>query len=312
MNPYQNNYDPYAQQQQQGYGQGPVQSPQQYGQQPPVQPIQPDPYGPQFSSPQQFGMGQPPQSPQQYGQQPPMYGQQGYGQQPSYGQALCQPQQQGYGQGPVPQQFGQPNQNWVGQCNAPILDSPQLRKTFEMWDTKKDGQLTPHELQKAMHHMGEKVSDEDVRLIMQMFDKDHSGTISYPEFGQLYNYVVELKQEFNTHDKDRNGTLSMDQAKSAMHKHHGALMLAGGAMTIYALFKLHDMHKTGRLDWSQFLRMGLHMGSLRSQYEGQMGLPQGQFGQQQQIGFQDPYGTPQHKHHGFASWATGMIEQFRR
>jgi len=259
-------FQPYSPQQnygQQGFGQQP------YGQGPPTQYGQPQ-YG-------QQSLGQD-QGPSQYGEQ---YGQQPYTPQQGYGQQGFA--QQPYGQGPTTQ-YGQPlqsqgfgPQNW-GQGYGGI--DPQLAQTFAMWDTNHDGSLEPHEVMKAMHHMGEPVTEDDVRMIMNMFDKDHSGTISMNEFGALWTYVNELKQEFHTADVNRTGLLDIEQVKQALHRHHKALMLAGGAATVYALFKLHDAHKRGKLDWSNFLKLSLHMGALRSQYESNQG-PQPSYGQQQ-------------------------------
>jgi len=193
-----------------------------------------------------------------------------------------------------------------------------LRQIFDKWDTDHNGYITPNELQKAMHHLGEPVSDEDIRLIMTMFDKEHTGRIDFAEFGQLYNYVSELKQEFTKADTSRTGSLDMDQVKSAMHRHHKALMLAGGVATVYSLFKLHDLHKKGKLEWPHFLRLGLHMGALRSNYESSgaqqqlLGLPQsGGFGQQS-YGQQQSYGGHQKLFENFANWASGMIDSHIR
>jgi len=224
--------------------------------------------------------------PQQQG-----FGQQGFGQQQSYGSPT---QGQQFGQSWTSHQLAGPSQ---------YVDQNQLRQVFDSWDKNHNGQIDPKELMKAMHHMGEQVSEQDVTQIMGMFDKDHSGTIDFSEFQQLYTYVNQLKQEFNNADTHKHGSLDFEQVKQALHKHHKALILAGGAATIYTLFKLHDHHKKEKLDWSQFLAMSLHLGNLRSGFEDQ------QFGQQGQQGQFQSYLSPSgQKHHqnlfqNFANWA---------
>jgi len=301
MNPYNQQYgqqqQPYGQQQQ-GYGQqGPQygQGPNQPYQSPSMQPQQ------QYGSPQMQPYGQ-----QQFNQ-PPQYGSpqmQQFGQQQQYGSPQMQPygqQQQFGGQGWMSQQFSGPSQ---------FVDLNQLRQAFDTMDKNHNGQIDAHELEKAMHHLGEKVNSQDVSSIMQMYDKNHNGTIDFNEFQQLWAYINELKQEFNNADTNKSGFLNFDQVKQALHKHHKALILAGGAATVYSLFKIHDIKKKENLDWSDFLKMSLHLGSLRSGYETQQ-FGQQQFGQQQ-FG-QQGYGGYQQKHEGmfenFANWAES---HFRR
>jgi len=305
---YNQNFNPYQQQQQQ--------QPNQFGQQ-----------GPQYGqNQQQFGQQQGYGSPQQQGfnQQTPGYGQQQFQQpqQQGYGSPYVQPlnpqNQQQFGQQYGQQQFGQQQSgNWMNQqLSGPAqgFDSEELRRTFQKWDKNGNGQIEPQELKKLMKHLGEEVHDEDLQLMMDMFDKDHSGTIDYNEFYQLWNYINQMKQEFHQAGGTHKG-LDIEGVKAALGRHHKALMLAGGAATVFTLFKLHDLHKKGKLEWPHFMRLGLHMGALRNKFERNQGNQsigwgqQGGFGQQQQWQ-QQP--QKQSMFENFSGFAGQMIESYMR
>jgi len=313
---YNQNYNPYQQQQQY------PNSPSQFGQQGPQQGPQQGQFGQQgYGSPQQLG------SPQQgYGS--PQQNQ-GYGQQ----QQFQQPQQQGYGspyvqplnqqnQQQFGQQYGQNQQSgqqldqggWMNQqLSGPAqgFDSEELRKTFQKWDKNGNGQIDPSELKQLMKHMGEEVHDEDIQLMMDMFDKDHSGTIDYNEFYQLWNYINQMKQEFHQAGGTHHG-LDIEGVKAALGRHHKALMLAGGAATVFTLFKLHDLHKKGKLEWPHFMRLGLHMGALRNKFERNQGSQsQSMWGNQQQQQWQQQP-QKQSMFENFSGFAGQMIESYVR
>ncbi|KAJ1932186.1 hypothetical protein FBU59_006460 [Linderina macrospora] len=49
-----------------------------------------------------------------------------------------------------------------------------------------------------------------------MFDRDHSGTISFDEFVGLWRYIEEWKQCFRTFDRDNSGTIDRGELLQAL------------------------------------------------------------------------------------------------
>ncbi|KAG0362812.1 Alpha-1 3/1 6-mannosyltransferase alg-2 [Gamsiella multidivaricata] len=57
---------------------------------------------------------------------------------------------------------------------------------------------------------------ETVRLMMNMFDRDNDGTISFNEFIGLWNYIEKWKACFQTYDLDGSGTIDAMELQKAL------------------------------------------------------------------------------------------------
>ena len=57
-----------------------------------------------------------------------------------------------------------------------------MRRIFSKFDTDGNGTLNRKELQRATAMLGDKFSEEDIGLLMEVLDKDHSDTIDMEEF----------------------------------------------------------------------------------------------------------------------------------
>eukprot|EP01091_Cochliopodium_minus_P016190 TRINITY_DN5985_c0_g1_i9.p1 TRINITY_DN5985_c0_g1~~TRINITY_DN5985_c0_g1_i9.p1 ORF type:complete len:267 (-),score=106.89 TRINITY_DN5985_c0_g1_i9:40-840(-) len=181
----------------QGYGQQPIQGqqpPQGYGQQPPQG-----------------------QQPQGYGQQP-----QGYGQQPQYGQQPLQGQQppQGYGQQPL--QGQQPLSPWHLKQqqifkNLPQQDVQRLQMWFNAVDKDKSGSISLQELV-IMEWGSVKLSEDTARRLMNLFDSNYSGSITFEEYASLHTFFSQVQNSFFTSDNDRSGFLDGREVLPALQR----------------------------------------------------------------------------------------------
>jgi len=61
-----------------------------------------------------------------------------------------------------------------------------MRRTFSKFDTDGNGTLNRKELQRATAMLGDRFSDEDIGVLMEVLDKDHSDTIDMEEFIQAF------------------------------------------------------------------------------------------------------------------------------
>ncbi|KAI9351005.1 hypothetical protein BD770DRAFT_394106 [Pilaira anomala] len=162
--------------------------------------------------------GQPPQ--QQYGQ----YNQQqqggyapsphaGYRPAPPPGGAPPPPSGQGY---PPSQQYGRPAPPARPQGPPPGSD-PQLWNWFTAVDTDRSGQLSVDELQRALVNGDwSPFNIETVRTMVNMFDKDNSGTIDFNEFAGLWKYIEDWKRCFQTFDADNSGNIDHKEMSNAL------------------------------------------------------------------------------------------------
>ncbi|CAO3620670.1 unnamed protein product [Cunninghamella blakesleeana] len=110
-------------------------------------------------------------------------------------------------------------------ANAPPPPPPQQQdaKTQQLWsffsavDSDGSGQLTVHELQRALVNGDwSPFNIETVRTIVNMFDADNSGTIGFQEFSGLWTYIEEWKRCFQTFDRDGSGTIDQAELSSAL------------------------------------------------------------------------------------------------
>uniref|UniRef100_H2ZH22 EF-hand domain-containing protein n=1 Tax=Ciona savignyi TaxID=51511 RepID=H2ZH22_CIOSA len=119
----------------------------------------------------------------------------GYGNQPHY-------QQQQY-----PGGYGQP----------PQMQQPNLAEIFGRVDRDRSGQITTKELQEALSNGSwQPFNPETVRLMIGMFDHDHSGTIGFNEFSGLWKYVTDWQATFRSYDRDNSGTIDKNELKNAL------------------------------------------------------------------------------------------------
>lgn len=49
-----------------------------------------------------------------------------------------------------------------------------------------------------------------------MFDKDHSGTINFQEFGSLWKYVQDWQKTFKSYDRDNSGSIDKHELKTGL------------------------------------------------------------------------------------------------
>ncbi|KAI8822129.1 uncharacterized protein EV422DRAFT_525743 [Fimicolochytrium jonesii] len=154
-------------------------------------------------------------APQQYGgaAPPPQYGQ------PQQQQAYGQPQQQAYGQPQQPygqQSYGVSQQAPPSQVPPPGAD-PQLWSWFVAVDADRSGECNPQEIQRALINGDwSPFSLETVQLMMTLFDRDGSGSISFQEFVSLWKYIEDWKRIFKQFDRDNSGTINRAELRQAL------------------------------------------------------------------------------------------------
>ncbi|KAI5479233.1 hypothetical protein MNV49_003927 [Pseudohyphozyma bogoriensis] len=171
---------------------------------------------------QQQGYGGPPQG--NYGQQGG-YGGQSYGGQSYGGQyggapgGYGQPPQQGYGGPPQGQYGGQQGGYGGGYGQQQGGGDPQLRMWFDSVDVDRSGAISAIELKQALVNGDwSAFSDECIKMLLNLFDADRSGTIGFNEFSGLWNYIKEWQGVFRNFDRDRSGTIDANELQAALNQ----------------------------------------------------------------------------------------------
>jgi len=101
--------------------------------------------------------------------------------------------------------------------NPPRGADPQLWSWFVSIDKDRSGAITLQELQKALVNGDFTPFDLDtVKLLMNIFDVDRSGTIGFNEFAGIWKYIKDWQGVFLHFDRDRSGTIDGNELQAAL------------------------------------------------------------------------------------------------
>ena len=98
----------------------------------------------------------------------------------------------------------------------------ELKEAFQIFDKNGDGSISIAELEQILKSLGEKPTQEDVKLMVAKVDKDGDGNISFEEFVALMasaktdSSEAEMRQAFDVFDADRSGKISKEELKQVM------------------------------------------------------------------------------------------------
>ncbi|CAL5344522.1 hypothetical protein CsSME_00032553 [Camellia sinensis var. sinensis] len=135
-------------------------------------------------------------------------------------------------------------------------DIKGLKAMFTNMDTDKSGTITYEELKTGLARLGSKLSEVEVKQLMEAADVDGNGTIDYIEFitATMHRHKLErdehLFKAFQYFDKDNSGFITRDELESAM-KEYGM----GDDDTIREIISEVDTDNDGRINYEEFCTM---------------------------------------------------------
>uniref|UniRef100_A0A6M2DKA6 Programmed cell death protein 6 n=1 Tax=Xenopsylla cheopis TaxID=163159 RepID=A0A6M2DKA6_XENCH len=92
-----------------------------------------------------------------------------------------------------------------------------LWDVFQRVDRDRSGYISADELQVALSNgTWNPFNPETVRLMIGMFDKRNSGTVSFEDFGALWKYVTDWQNCFRSFDSDGSGNIDKNELKTAL------------------------------------------------------------------------------------------------
>ena len=101
----------------------------------------------------------------------------------------------------------------------------RLRKVFDVIDEDGSGTIDTAELKGMLEQLGQRPSDYQVSTMLQLADKDKSGTIDFEEFCMIYGKTVEQDREdsqselydcFRVLDNDKSGFIDRNELMKIM------------------------------------------------------------------------------------------------
>merc|ERR1712141_411760 len=102
--------------------------------------------------------------------------------------------------------------------HQPQVD-PNVSRWFGAVDIDRSGQINANELRQALINGNySHFSEEACHMMIDMFDKDSSGTINIQEFQQLFTSIGQWKNVFQGFDKDRSGSIEVYELSQAFQQ----------------------------------------------------------------------------------------------
>ncbi|KAJ6367480.1 hypothetical protein OIU78_000106 [Salix suchowensis] len=132
-----------------------------------------------------------------------------------------------------------------------------LKAMFTNMDTDKSGTITYEELKTGFAQLGSKLSEAEVKNLMEAADVDGNGSIDYIEFisATMHRYKLErdehLYKAFQYFDKDSSGYITRDELELAM-KEYGM----GDESSIKEIIAEVDADNDGRINYEEFYNDG--------------------------------------------------------
>ncbi|KAH6822135.1 calcium-dependent protein kinase 21 [Perilla frutescens var. hirtella] len=131
-----------------------------------------------------------------------------------------------------------------------------LKAMFMNIDTDKSGTITYEELKSGLARLGSKLSEVEVKQLMEAADVDGNGTIDYEEFitATMHRHKLErdehLFSAFQYFDRDGSGYITRDELETAM-KEYGI----GDEGSIKEIISEVDTDNDGRINYEEFCAM---------------------------------------------------------
>lgn len=131
-----------------------------------------------------------------------------------------------------------------------------LKAMFANMDTDKSGTITYEELKSGLARLGSRLSEAEVKQLMEAADVDGNGTIDYIEFisATMHRHRLErdenLYKAFQYFDKDSSGYITRDELAAAM-KEYGM----GDESSIKEIISEVDTDNDGRINYEEFCAM---------------------------------------------------------
>ncbi|XP_030511405.1 calcium-dependent protein kinase 2-like [Rhodamnia argentea] len=135
-------------------------------------------------------------------------------------------------------------------------DIKGLKAMFTNMDTDNSGTITFEELKSGLARLGSRLSETEVKQLMEAADVDGNGSIDYIEFisATMHRHKLErdehLYKAFQYFDKDGSGYITKDELEAAMKEH-----AIGDEANIKDIIAEVDKDNDGRIDYDEFCTM---------------------------------------------------------
>ena len=134
----------------------------------------------------------------------------------------------------------------------------EIKAKFAIFDADNSGQINAAELATVLRAVGLNPTEHHVQELLEEYDADDSGALSFAEFARLYVEELEsveeadklFKNAFQFFDKDGNGEISLVEFREVLTQLGDPM----GDDEVSLFFKLVDRNNDGKLQYDEFRR----------------------------------------------------------
>jgi len=132
------------------------------------------------------------------------------------------------------------------------------RETFDLFDKDGSGSISVDELGKVMRALGYDKTQRELQTIMEDYDIDKNGTISYEEYTGIIDkhklshveVEIQLREAFLVFDRDKSGTLDRCELQEVLCEMGEPL---SKKEVDYVLSKI-DINQDGKIEVDEFVK----------------------------------------------------------
>ncbi|KAH7970558.1 hypothetical protein HPB49_010415 [Dermacentor silvarum] len=129
-------------------------------------------------------------------------------------------------------------------------DDNYLRQIFYEVDKDRSGRVDGVELQQCLSNGSWKpFNPETVRMMINIFDRSRTGTVSFDEFVSLWKYINDWLRCFQDFDKDRSGSIDRNELRDALTSFGYRLSVE----TVDLLLRKYDREKKGSINFDDYI-----------------------------------------------------------
>ncbi|KAM5570164.1 calmodulin-like protein 7 [Rosa sericea] len=140
------------------------------------------------------------------------------------------------------------------------MEPTELKRVFQMFDQNGDGRISRKELSDSLENLGIFIPDKELLNMIQKIDVDGDGCVDIDEFGELYQSIMDerneeedMKEAFNVFDQNGDGFIAVDELRSVL----SSLGLKQGKSIedCKRMIMKVDVDGDGRVNYKEFKQM---------------------------------------------------------
>ncbi|WP_395241646.1 EF-hand domain-containing protein, partial [Salmonella sp. s51933] len=137
-----------------------------------------------------------------------------------------------------------------------LSDTEAAKEAFDLFDKDKNGTISRMEIAEVLKSMGQTFSDEQIKETLKNIDTNNDGVLNTQEFEKFLaecdrNNEKELREAFNTFDKDGSNFVTKDELSKVM-KACGEKV---SDEDLTKMIKAADTSGDGKISFDEFKKM---------------------------------------------------------